>query len=74
METPNDERIRGEHKKMSLCNLNPGSPRSNLRDENTHSDNNKIEFFSDEIPEITPRPKNEQDANLFSTSEAGCLH
>lgn len=71
MEAPNDERIRGEDKKVSLSNLNSGGPRSNLRDENTHADNNKIELFSDEIPGIMPRPKNEQDAKIFSTSEAG---
>lgn len=70
METPNDGRIRGEDK-VSLSNLNPGGPRSNLRDENTHCDDNKIELFSDEIRGIAPKPKNEQDENIFSTSEAG---
>lgn len=71
METPNDGRIRGEDKELSFPNHNPGGPRSNLRDGKTLSDNNKIEFFSDGIPRIAPRPGNEQDANIFSTSEAG---
>lgn len=71
METPNDEQIRGEDKKVSLTNLSPGGPRSNLRDEDTHSDHSKIEFFSDEIPGIAPRPRNEQDTNMISNSEVG---
>lgn len=69
METPNDGRIRGEDKELSFPNHNPGGRRSNLRDGKTISDNKKIEFFSDEIPGIAPRPKNEQDVNIFSTSE-----
>lgn len=71
MDTPNDGRIRGEDKKVSLSNPNPGGPRSNLRDENTHCDNKKIKLFSDQTPGIAPKPKNEQDENKFSNSEAG---
>lgn len=71
METSKDERIRGEDKKVSFFNLNPGSPSPNLRDEDSRFDNNKVEVFSNQIPEIAPRPKNEQEAIKFSTSEAG---
>lgn len=71
MDTPNDGRIGGEDKKVSLSIPNPGGPRSNLRDENTHCDNNKIKLFSDQTPGIAPKPKNEQDENIFGTSEAG---
>lgn len=70
MENSKDECIRGEDKDASFFNLNPGGPRSNLRDENSRSDNNKIEVFYDQIPEIAPSPKNEHEAAIFSTSEA----
>lgn len=70
METLNDGRIRGEDK-VPLSNLNSGGPRSSLRHENTPCDNNKIELFSDQIPGIVSKLKNEQEEKIFSTSEAG---
>lgn len=71
MDTPNDGRIRGEDKEVSLSNSNPGGPSSNVRDENMHCDNKKIKLYSDQTPGISPKPKNEQDENIFRTSEAG---
>lgn len=71
METSKDERIRSEDKKVPFFNPNPGSPSPNLRDEYSRSDNDKIEVISDQIPGTAPTPKNEQEATIFSTSEAG---
>lgn len=71
METSEDERIRGEDKKVSFSNLNPGSPTPSLRDPDSGSGNNEIEAISDQIPGIAPRQRTEQEATMFSTSEAG---
>lgn len=71
METSKDERIRSEDKKVPFFHLNPGSPGPNLRDEYSCSENDKIEVISDQIPGTAATPKNEQEATMFSTSEAG---